>query len=77
MTHEEFKAKLTGLVDRRAKVGMEIDINGNTYKCIGLAEDERYGTRYVFENGTAWTKANIVQNIYRAKCLGLPWDFRF
>ena len=41
-------------------------LNGKTRKCVDTTEDS-YGTRYVFDDGIAWTKSNIVSNI--AKCM--------
>lgn len=73
---KEFKNKVKGLVERQAKVGMVLVLNGKAMKCLGT-EASNYGTRYVFDSGLSLTTSNITSNICKCAFEGKPWDFKF
>lgn len=76
MVNKSWKEKLTGLVERRANIGMTLTLGDKVMKCIGTKESS-YGTRYVFDNGYEFTKSNIVSNIVKCACEGKAWDFKW
>ena len=76
MTVKEFTKKIKAVVERQAKVGMTLELNGKTMMCIGT-EESSYGTRYIFDSGVSFTKSNIVSNIVKCAAAGQSWDFKF
>lgn len=50
--------------DYNIEVGTTLILGNKTMECVGITED-RYGIRYMFDNGLGWTKSNIISNIIR------------
>lgn len=50
------------------QVGTTIVVNAwgrfpaKTRKCVGIKEDQKYGKRYVFDDGVEWTESNLKSN---------------
>lgn len=76
MTVNEFRKKVTGLVERNAKVGMKLTLGEKVHTCIGTSESS-WGLRYVFDSGLEFTVGNIVANIVKCACEGKNWNFEF
>lgn len=74
MSINEWRSKLAKLVSRKAKVGMKLVLNGKSMICVATEEDPRYGTRYVFDSGLAFTQSNICKNIEKCQLEGKGWD---
>lgn len=75
MTITEWRNKLKKAVNKMARVGMELTIDGKVFHCIGT-EESSWGTRFVFDNGISWTVNNICSNIERCQVNGLEWNLK-
>lgn len=56
-------------------VGTTLTLNGYTRTCCDITED-RYGIRYIFNDGIGWTKSNIVSNIVKCIKDGNEWQLK-
>ena len=65
------------IMNGNIKVGTMLLLNENILKCIDTVEDEKYGTRYVFDNGLKWTKSNIINNIVKHMTYGNRWAIKY
>lgn len=65
------------IMNGNIKVGTMLLLNENILICIDTVEDEKYGTRYVFDNGLKWTKSNIISNIAKCMINGNKWAIRY
>lgn len=74
MSIYEWRAKLQKVVSHKAKVGMKLNLDGKNMICVKTEEDAKYGTRYVFDNGLAFTQSNICKNIEKCQIEGKSWD---
>lgn len=50
--------------DYNIEVGTTLILGSKIMKCVGTTKD-KYGIRYMFDNGLGWTKSNIISNIIK------------
>jgi hypothetical protein len=60
-------------IEQKAKVGMVLTLGTKVLNCTGTQESS-YGTRYMFQNGLAFTKSNILSNIIKCKSVDEDWS---
>ena len=74
MNINSFKLIIERLVEKNARIGAKLTLGNETTVCIDIKQD-KYGKRYIFDNGLGFTKSNIVSTIIKYQLDKEPWRF--
>jgi hypothetical protein len=66
------KVSIMKMLEQKCKIGMVLTLGDNVKTCVDTMETS-YGTRYVFNDGIAWTISNIKSNIDLIEAKGGTW----
>lgn len=67
-----FNLMVEKIVEQNAKIGMVLTLGKETMTCVDITRD-KYGERYIFDNGLGFTKSNIVSNIVKYQSEKKEW----